>query len=173
MTSTQLPRPAEWPMFLARGGLRLLRSVGLILALAWLPGCGGDNPLAMVEGVLRLEGRPLDNCLVTFLPEPGNHTAARQFTGLTDQQGRYRLHGEDQQEGVAIGWHRVTILDLSVSTGIRRVDHGTVDAETTDTVPPRRNSRVPERYTSPTSTPWRMEVRPGSQVIDLEIVTTN
>ena len=58
-----------------------------------------------------------------------------------------------------------------MSTGVRRRDNGTVDAELEGTAPPPavRPSRVPECYGSVTSTPLRKEVKPGHQVIDLEI----
>ena len=70
-----------------------------------------------------------------------------------------------------IGWHRVTVHDLSVSNGIQRRDNGAVDAELEDTASPPtvRTSRVPENYTLLTKTPLRKAVKPGHQVIDLEI----
>lgn len=143
----------------------------LVLALTMLPGCGGDPPPATVEGTLRLGGKPLDNCSVSFLPEPGREAQGPLSTGVTDQKGSYRLRCDNQQEGAAIGWHRVTVQDLSVSTGVRRRDHGTVDAEMADNAPspPVRRSRVPERYLSATGTPLRKQIKPGHQVIDLEI----
>jgi hypothetical protein len=142
----------------------------LALALTACFGCGPDPPPATVEGTLRLDGKPLDNCLITFLPEPGQEAHRPHSTGLTDQHGSYRLR-RDQQTGAAIGWHRVTVQDLSVSTGVRRRDHGTVDLEMDETAPPPpvRRSRVPERYTSARDTPLRKEVKPGHQAIDLEI----
>jgi hypothetical protein len=134
-------------------------------------GCGRGSPPATVEGTLRLNDKPLDNCVVTFLPESGQEAEWGLSTGLTDEQGFYRLHCSNQEEGAAIGWHRVTVQDLSVSTGVRRRDHGTVDAEMTEDVPPPpvRRSRVPEGYASPAATPLRKEVEPGHQVIDLDI----
>ena len=90
---------------------------------------------------------------------------------MTDRHGCYRLRCDSQQEGAAIGWHRVTVRDLSVSTGVRRRDHGTVDLEMDETAPPppARRSRVAQRYTSPADTPLRKEVKPGHQVIDLDV----
>jgi hypothetical protein len=135
-----------------------------------LLGCGRGSPPATVEGTLRLNDKPLDNCVVTFLPESGQEAEWGLSTGLTDEQGFYRLRG-NQEEGCVIGWHRVTVQDLSVSTGVRRLDHGTVDAEIPEDEPPPpvRRSRVPEGYASALKTPLRFEVKPGPQVIDLEI----
>ena len=157
-----------WPRADVRG---VLGTAWLVLALTMLSGCGRDLPPATVEGTLCLRGKPLDNCLVTFLPEPGQEPQGFHSTGLTDQQGSYRLRCDDQQEGAAIGWHRVIVQDLSVSTGVRRRDHGTVDAEMAEDRPstPVRRSRVPGSCMSPTATPLRKEVKPGHQVIDLDI----
>jgi hypothetical protein len=143
----------------------------LAIALATLFGCGRDPLPATVEGTLRLGGRPLDNCLVTFLPELGQEAQGPSSTGLTDQHGSYRLRWDNQHEGAPIGWHRVTVQDLSVSTGVRRRDQGTVDTELEEKTPSRpvRRSRVPDSYTSARETTLRKEVKPGHQVIDLDI----
>ena len=117
-----------------------------------------------------MNGKPLDNCLITFLPEPGQETTGSHSTGLTDRDGHYRLRLDDQREGASLGWHRVTVQDLSVSTGVLRRDHGTIDDETHEaTPPPVRRSRVPARYSLPKDTPLREETKPGRQVIDLDV----
>lgn len=155
-----------------RAGIRgVFGMAWLALALTMLLGCGRDAPPATVEGTLRLRGKPLDKCLVTFLSEPGQDVQGPHSTGLTDEKGFYRLRFDNQQEGAAIGRHRVTVQDLSVCTGVRRRDHGTVDAETAEDAapPPMRRSRVPKKYLSPRETPLRREVKPGHQVIDLNI----
>jgi hypothetical protein len=142
----------------------------LALALAACCGCGPDPPAATVKGTLRLDGEPLDNCLITFLPEPGQGLHSPHSTGLTDGHGHYCLRCANQQDGAAIGWHRVTVHDLSVSTGVLRRDHGRADLDTQEAAPPPvRRSRVPERYTSAGDTPLRKEVKPGHQVIDFDV----
>lgn len=153
------------------------RAVGLpghtaiALALVMLAGCGPEPPPATVEGTLRLNGQPLDNCLVTFLPEPSQEPNGFHSTGQTDERGMYRLRGDNQQEGASVGRHRVTIQDLSASTGVRRRDNGTVDAESDNSSPPpkARRSRVPASYQSASGTPLRQEIKPGHQVIDLDV----
>ncbi|NLS94994.1 MAG: hypothetical protein GXX96_22790 [Planctomycetaceae bacterium] len=148
-----------------------LRILLLTAGLAVLAGCGRSEPQATVEGTLKLNDRPLDNCLVTFFPEAGSGDEVAHSTGLTDEQGRYRLRHVDQREGAAVGSHRVTVQDLSVSSGIRRRDHGTVDMEEDPGEPPPRvrRSRVRESYGSPASTPLRVDVKPGCQTIDLKV----
>ena len=155
----------RWPCRLRIG------AAWLALAQVACLGCSDPAPPATVEGTLRLNGKPLDNCLVTFFPESSRDAKLAYSAGLTDQQGVFRLRTSAQQEGAALGTHRVTVLDMSVSTGVDRRDNGPVDAEPTKPQPPPpvRRSRVPEKYLSLTETPLSKEVRPGHQVIDLDI----
>jgi hypothetical protein len=150
---------------------RALETACLAIALAPLLGCGRDSPAGTVEGTLRLNGNPLDNCLVTFLPEPGQGVKSLRSTGVTNRQGAYRLRFDNQQEGAAVGRHRVTVQDLSASSGVVRRDHGVVDAEVHENTPPPpfRRSRIPQSYMSSSDTPLRKEIRPGHQVLDLDI----
>lgn len=140
-------------------------------AIAWLSlsGCRPATPPASVEGTLRQNGKPLNHCLVTFMPEPGQK--GPHSTGVTDGRGAYRLRFDNQREGATVGPHRVTVQDLSASSGALRRDHGTVDAETKEGRPPPPviRSRVPRPYLVPEATPLRKEIKPGHQVIDLEI----
>jgi hypothetical protein len=153
-----------------RGGGQRVRRVAVALLLTLGSGCGRDAPPARVEGALRMDGRPLEQCLITFLPEPGHAGFARHASGVTDQQGRYGLRLDDQRLGASLGWHRVLVQDLTVSTGVVRRDHGELDRKVDGRTPrPARRSRVPARYASPTETPLRCEVVAGPQVIDLEI----
>jgi len=118
-----------------------------------------------------MNGEPLDNCLITFLPESGQEVPGPHSTGVTDQRGYYRLRLPDQREGASAGRHRVLVQDLSVSTGVHRRDHGTVDQEIDETMAsaPVRLSRVPARYNSTADTPLRKDVKPGQQAIDLDV----
>ena len=145
--------------------------VGLLLLMPFGTGCA-DKPLpATVEGTLQMKGKPLDNCLVTFFPEsPTDEGAALHSTALTDAKGTFILHSADQREGASLGRHRVTVQDMSVSTGVRRRDHGTIDMEEDDQPPPPvRRSRISKRYLSIESTPLRVEITPGHQTIELEV----
>jgi hypothetical protein len=164
-------RFAFMPRAFQAGGRYVPSVAWFVLALTVLAGCGRESPPAMVEGTLRLDGQPLERCLVTFLPEGDQDAQGQHSKGLTDEQGYYRLRYDDQREVAAVGPHRVTVQDLTISTGIRRRDHGTVDAEQADSGPsaPVRRSRVSERYSSPVTTPLRIEVKARPQTVDLDV----
>lgn len=71
-------------------------------------GCGGeksDRPeLGTVSGKVLLDGQPLSEASVMFLPEKG-----RASFGTTDTQGNYSLKYTDSVFGAKIGTHQVQI----------------------------------------------------------------
>lgn len=74
----------------------------------FLCGCGGvarDVPkLGQVTGVVKLDGQPLANAMVQFVPEH-----SRMSGGKTDDQGKYELNFNERLKGAAIGKHKVRI----------------------------------------------------------------
>ena len=67
-------------------------------------GCGGAAPLVPVEGTVTLDGDPLVDAKVVFLPEQGRPSSAR-----TDESGRYRIMYTREVRGALIGRHKVQI----------------------------------------------------------------
>lgn len=150
---------------------RAWKGVFFAMLFLLLPGCGPEAPPASVEGTLRLNGKSLDNCLVTFTPMPGQGTDHLLYsTGKTDAQGFYRLRSNTQQRGTATGWHRVTIQDLSASSGTPRQDHGTAEMEAQKANVMARPARIRPCYSSPQETPLSKEIKQGHQVIDLDLM---
>ena len=151
-----------------RRSYRLGRLVWAAL-VAGVAGCGAKPPEATVEGTLRQRGRPLDNCLVTFLPEGSESGKARHSVAQTDAQGRYELRFADMKPGASVGTHRVLLSDLSASTGVRRIDHGTEEAEESGPPPVARAPRFGPQFGSERETPLRREIKRGNQVIDIDV----
>ena len=80
------------------------------IALALFLSCGGcgsgryEFETVPVEGVVTLNGEPLPDALVTFLPENG-----RPASGRTDDSGRYELVYLEGKPGALPGKHKVSI----------------------------------------------------------------
>ncbi|MGD9128763.1 MAG: hypothetical protein PVH19_15410 [Planctomycetia bacterium] len=150
--------------------IKLAVLTGILLS-ACLTGCGLPDPPATVEGTLQLNGKPLDNCLVTFFPEPDATTEHFSYaSGVTDKHGVYRLQTDTQQDGAAVGWHRVTVQDLSASSGIPRQDHGSAEIERQKAAAtPARPSRTRRCYLSTQTTPLRKELKSGHQTLNLDL----
>jgi hypothetical protein len=128
-------------------------------------GCGSRFAFAPVEGSLTQKGKPLAGVQVIFFTDGA--TRGPRASGVTDDQGHYRLRVDDRQEGAPIGKHRVCLLEpppLSSGGGT----FGNIAAPPTGekpTTPP----RIPSNYGSPATTPLRAEVRPGVQTIDFQV----
>jgi hypothetical protein len=144
------------------------------LACFALAGCGGP-PRAEVEGVVTLDGRPLPNVEVIFLPDPELGSTGPRAAALTDAQGHYRLHSDRGQDGAVVGKYRVLIVDNAARQRAPRPPQasGAEPPPSAFTLPPqggKKASRVPVRYGSATATPLRsIEVKRGPQRHDFKV----
>ncbi len=78
------------------------------LLTAMIAGCSsqGDTPaLGDVSGVVMLDGKPLDQAMVTFRPVSGG----RMSYGRTDDDGYYTILFDPKASGAIVGSHQVTI----------------------------------------------------------------
>jgi hypothetical protein len=143
-----------------------------------LAGCGRGPERAEVEGVVTLDGKPLGNVEVVFLPDPERGSTGPRAAALTDAQGRYHLRSDRGEEGAAVGKYRVLIVDNAArSRSPARpaalaggADDAAPAAGGAARPPARKAGRVPVRYGSITATPFMgIEVAPGSQRQDFKV----
>ena len=138
------------------------RVAALAAALAGLTlmnGCGPDGPpTAPVTGTVTLDGEPLPEVTVTFMPDPNAGTLAAASRAVTDDRGVYVLtyQGPDRGPGAAVGQHVVTVSD-------RRAEESRGEEP----------YRIPLGYGESARTPLRAAVAPADgdapQTIDLEL----
>jgi hypothetical protein len=88
-------------------------------------GRGNLPPLGSVSGKVTLDGKPLPNATVRFIPlEEGNKNSERKGAsvalGFTDENGQYRLFYVKDTTGAAVGPSRVEI-EAKDQTGRNRV----------------------------------------------------
>jgi hypothetical protein len=132
--------------------------VGLFFALLSCMGCGRGHPnLATISGKVKLDGQPVQQGSIQFLPMQGVEGSIANGEIV---EGRYRISGK---AGPAIGWNRVEISS-SRKTG-RLVPepypkHGTRE-ETVEAVAPRFNS----------ASTLKFEVKPGENTADFEVTS--
>tara|TARA_R110002111_G_scaffold257026_1_gene324909 strand:+ start:46683 stop:47072 length:390 start_codon:yes stop_codon:yes gene_type:complete len=80
---------------------------GLVVSLT---ACGGGNEtpdLGQVKGKITMDGAPLADASVTFLPEK-----VRAASAMTDSEGNYELIYIRDEKGAAIGKHQVVVSKL-------------------------------------------------------------
>jgi hypothetical protein len=138
--------------------------VALLAGLALLPGCARPPQFGEVDGTLRMDGKPIANVFVTFQPEDSRQP---QSTGLTDDSGKFKLHGDKGQTGVVVGECRVTLIDAARPSNVKSKDDD--EPPPGAAAPP---TRIPPIYSRPDKTPLRQTVNPGSQEATIEIRST-
>ncbi len=150
------------------------RTILFCSLLVWTMAMGGCQRrptwnLAPVEGTVTKDGRPLRHVEVVFLADADFGTEGPQAKGTTDESGHYQLRTNSGGNGAVAGKHRVLILDIETA-----LIHSTSAARGS----PRKIARHPEQPRVPLNygrfneTPLRVEVRPGTQIIDLEVEGT-
>jgi hypothetical protein len=123
-----------------------------LLLIVSLTGCSGSaSGVAEVTGTITMDGSPLANAVVTFVPtEMGSPSYGR-----TDQSGIYTLQYTREVSGAVIGEHRVRISTMS---------SGDPDS---DPPIPASPETVPAQYNSQSE--LLRTVESGSNTIDFEL----
>ena len=89
-----------------------------VAVLALAGGCGGDGrKIVPVSGVVRVNGEPAKNVVVSFQPleEKAGDNPGRGSSAYTDENGRYTLIYDGEKPGALTGKHRVRISPQWIS----------------------------------------------------------
>jgi hypothetical protein len=136
-------------------------------------GCGEGGPeLGTVTGQVTMDGKPLPNVLVTFVPESGGDVS----TAVTNDQGNYELIFGDRK-GALPGKHKVVLTTIAptqaaASSGMtsessdyeKQAAGGSVDVYAAAAA---WKEPIPEQYN--VKSDLVKEVAAGSNVINLEL----
>ncbi|MBO0697848.1 MAG: hypothetical protein J2P46_05615 [Zavarzinella sp.] len=89
--------------------LRIIAVGGLLAAAV---GCSGGPRIVPVSGVVKLDGQPYGNAVVSFQPIGGesNPEPGRGSSAYTDENGRFELQTDNARKGAVVGKHRVRIM---------------------------------------------------------------
>jgi hypothetical protein len=131
-------------------------------------GCGKSPPAVVpTEGNVSLDGKPLANVTVTFMPLLDGFGAEWSSTGTTDEQGHFTLTCQiNNQPGAAVGQHAVMITDAPVPEHLRRVQ----DTRELDALRAKSGSRpIPPQYGTFAKSPLRVEVKEGQNPIEITL----
>jgi hypothetical protein len=141
------------------------------LASIFTLGCGPTGPgLGRVTGQVTLDGKPLPNVAVTFMPTGEGGTAS----GVTDANGKYELtHASGKGAPVGKNMVAVTTVQKAQST----VDFSQIPSDSPEYAKAVADAQsgynvvikepIPEKYNS--KTVLQFDVKSGSQVINLEL----
>lgn len=137
---------------------KLVISLSLLFVASTILGCGAsDAPeLATVKGTVKLDGSPVPNADIMFIPDSKAGTKGPASSAKTDAQGNFELTGTGARSGAIIGKHKVTVTCPAPSSG-----DGTGEAAA--------KCSVPEKYSDPGTTDISVEVKDGENDIPIEL----
>ena len=144
-------------LFRGRAGRRLaVCLVGLAICLI-LPGCRRGPPVVYVEGVVTMNGEPLERANVGFTPvgTPGAMTAA----GFTDAKGKFVLstHTAKFGAGATVGDYVVIVTKTVIPPGEEEKDSPKVELVT------------PAVYRLKETSPLRATVKNGKNRFEFDL----
>jgi len=162
------------------------------LRVAWLAvlglmvlqgaGCGGPrSKLVPVEGVVTLDGQPLDRATVLFIPQKGDTPSAN---GLSGPDGTFKLSTYDSGDGALPGEYKIVVTMSEVESAEVAGGAANTPQSMTDmmrkhneminpskkgakgpTGPPKaKKSKIPESYTKQGTTPLKQNIPAGGPV---------
>ena len=135
--------------------IMMRRTLCLIAAALVVAGCGPKGPdVQFVEGVVTLDGKPLDGAAVAFVPVD---KAGISAAGKTDADGRFRLNatqGKKYGKGTVVGEYVVTVTKLFWREKATEPDHIT-----------------PIRYESSTTSPLRATIVKGRNTFEFALTS--
>jgi hypothetical protein len=147
----------------------------LVLFLA-SAGCTESGPsLGTVSGQVTMDGKPLPNVAVTFVPAAAE--GGSSATGKTDANGNYELYTFDRK-GAPIGKHKVSVTTVNQGAGSAMdlpadspeyAKQATGGGDDYSKVKPFVET-IPAKYNSQTT--LEHEVKSGSNKIDLPLTST-
>ena len=123
--------------------MRRIGIAGLALALIAFGGCGGGGrTIVPVSGVVKVNGVPAANLVVSFQPLGGENdeNPGRGSSAVTDAEGKYALIYDGEKPGALTGKHRVRIFP-QVTGGA-----GRGEAETGEAGPAKATAWIPPEW---------------------------
>jgi hypothetical protein len=150
----------------ARAGL--FRNAFGVCAFAWALGCATSDgpPLAAVTGRLLVDGRPVPNVSVTFIPDNDTGTTGPASVGVTTTDGTFTLTAPGNRAGAVLGFHKVTAMCPFNPAG--------GSSPTGEAPAAGAACSIPASYADPSTTPLSVEVVADPQRmagIELKVVT--
>jgi hypothetical protein len=136
---------------------RRLFTLAAVLAAV---GCGGTSGPVPVRGVVKLDGQPIANAAVVFIPQtPGG----REAYGSTDANGAFRLTTTKPDDGALPGIYKVVIQPPGPAGGSTPFDDPGKPPAAVPKAPP--GPRIPAKYTVAGQTPLTQDVPPSGEVV--------
>lgn len=137
-----------------------------LLAILVAGGCSGDSRVAGVSGTVTLDGKPIGDAAVAFVPKDGGRPAF----GITDADGNFELTTFASGDGALIGSHSVTVTPTddeseAPSPDISGAEDDSLSSVAAEFKPKKRpkRSQIPDRYSNQDTSGLEFEVQPDKE----------
>jgi len=144
---------------------RLVTCFFSVLFMVAIAGCSPKGlRVEYVEGIVTLDGDPVSEATVTFLPKVET-PPMEMATGTTDANGAYKLSSVTGKatSGAVAGEYKVLVTKSTVDAGAGEVEYGAVRPLAKYT------HLLPAPYRDPQKTPITVTVKKGKNTIPLEL----
>jgi hypothetical protein len=132
-------------------------------------GCDSSGRLTPVRGVVTLDGKPVDNATVIFMPQQSG--SGKQATGQTSPDGSFQLTTRNTNDGALPGEYRVIVqyeegTEVPPAANMKDAKAGARKAQQKAKKPPKYV--IPAIYTDPAKTVLKQKV-PTEGPVKLEL----
>jgi hypothetical protein len=138
----------------------MMRKAGVVVVAALVVGCGKAPPpqIVEVEGVVRLDGKPLKRAEVRFIPA-ADRGPEYLGVGVTDDAGRFRLTCNGRP-GACVGENRVLVMESELPAALKSED---AQAELARYFQKLGGRPLPQRYANLAESPLTVSVTAGQK----------
>lgn len=140
-----------------------------VLTSGGIAGCSGGGPdVQYVEGVVTLDGKPVEGATVGF--SPVDAATGLAAVGTTDADGVFRLtamQGGEPESGTTVGQYKVTVTKTTVTSASAEETQKMQDdpnyGKTSQGIsaPPKAIAEVPTKYNNPETSGIEVTVKDG------------
>jgi hypothetical protein len=142
--------------------------VGVILGWMGTSGCAKVPPkIVSCEGLVLLNGQPLPNAEVRFIPMIQGFGAEYIAVGTTDDQGRLKLICNGQP-GACAGENRLTVTEAPLPSQYRGMS-AEAQVAAGRYLASLKNRPIPERYSNLAQSPLVVTVTPEQTIYEINL----
>ncbi|MDR1958590.1 MAG: hypothetical protein LBQ54_06060 [Planctomycetaceae bacterium] len=142
-----------------------------LLVLVGISGCEKSRRLKTeyVEGVVTLDGLPISNVTLTFIP---SGTAGESANGYSDEKGGYKLSSinGDAEKGALEGEYKITLTKVEVTEYKEGDPKAPKDSQGRPYYVTQKEL-IPKVYTNASTTPLTYTVVKGKQTHNIELLS--
>ena len=139
-----------------------MRSVWLLIVIAALTsGCNSGRQLP-VNGIVTMNGAPLDGAAVTFFPADNAALVGGQAT--TSSDGKFVVLGPKGENGLAPGSYKVTVSKMKGGVTSEAVVAAPSEADL-------KQNDLPEIYSNPAKTVLSYSITGDGKPIEIKLTT--